>query len=92
MYAGRECHGIRLVVTNRELLRPVRIGLEVAAALVALHGDQYDLDAALRLFGSRDTLARTRQGHDPATIARTWSRGEREWRARRDPYLLYRAE
>ncbi len=64
----------------------------MAAALVALHGDQYDLDAALRLFGSRDTLTRIRQGEDPGTIARTWSRGEREWRARREPYLLYRAE
>lgn len=88
-YAGLECQGVRLVVTNRALLRPVRVGLEIASALVQLHGDRYDLDAALRLFGSRDTLVRIGAGDDPWGIARSWSGGEREWRALREAYLLY---
>src|SRR5438093_8140115 len=31
-YAGQECQGVFIVVTDREALRPVRVGLEVASA------------------------------------------------------------
>lgn len=89
VHAGQACSGVSLVVTDRGLLRPVRLGLEIAAALVDLHGDRFDLGAALRLFGSAETLDRIRAGDDPWEIAWSWSRGEREWRARREPYLLY---
>ena len=42
-YAGEVCQGVFFVVTDREAMRPVRLGLEVAAALVRLYGDRYDL-------------------------------------------------
>ena len=40
-YAGQECQGVFMVITNRAALQPVRVGLEVAAALSTLFGDQY---------------------------------------------------
>ncbi len=78
-----------MIVTDRSALRPVRVGLEVAAALYRLYGDTFEIDAAGRLFGSRETLRRTKAGDDPAAIARSWVAGEAAWRRLRAPYLLY---
>jgi uncharacterized protein YbbC (DUF1343 family) len=87
--AGQLCHGVFLIVTDRDRLRSVRLGLEIAAALTRLHGAQFDLDAAARLFGSKVTLARVRAGEDPATIAASWASDEAKWRALQMKYLLY---
>jgi uncharacterized protein YbbC (DUF1343 family) len=89
-YAGEECGGVFMIVTDREALRPVRLGLEIAAMLHKLYGAAYQLDQAERLFGSRDSLVRVRAGEDPAAIAGSWAAGEARWRLLRAKYLLYR--
>ena len=88
-YAGERCEGVFFVVTDRDAFRPVRLGLEVAAALHRLYGDRFDLDAVARLLGSRDTLARIRAGDPPWEIAAGWAAGEAAWRRLVVPYLLY---
>jgi uncharacterized protein YbbC (DUF1343 family)/CubicO group peptidase (beta-lactamase class C family) len=89
-YSGQECQGVFMVVTNRAVLRPVRVGVEVASLLQKLYGSKFELDAAERLFGSKEGLARLRAGDDPATIAQSWSAGESRWRLLRNQYLIYR--
>jgi uncharacterized protein YbbC (DUF1343 family) len=86
---GQVCHGVFIIVTDRERLRPVRVGLEIAAALTRLHGSQFDLNAAAQLFGSKMTLGRVHAGEDPATVASSWAGDESHWRAIRAQYLLY---
>ena len=88
-YAGEMCAGVFLIVTNRDLLRPVRTGLEIAAALYRLYPASFDIDAAVRLLGSRDAIERVKAGEDPAVIAAGWTDGENAWRQLREPYLLY---
>lgn len=89
-YANQECQGVFMVVTDREALHPVRVGLEIAAALSKLYPADFQIDLAARLFGSRDTLTRVKQGEDPASIAASWNAAEAQWRLRRAKYLLYR--
>jgi uncharacterized protein YbbC (DUF1343 family) len=89
IFVGERCQGVHVVVTDRNEVKPVRLGVELASALRSLFPDQFEIDAALRLFGSADGLARIREGDDPAAIARSWSVAERRWRAMRAPYLLY---
>jgi uncharacterized protein YbbC (DUF1343 family)/CubicO group peptidase (beta-lactamase class C family) len=89
-YAKEECQGVFMIVTDRAALRPVRLGLEVAAMLHKLYGAKFELELAQRLFGSKDTLTRIRAGEDPAAIASTWGAGEGRWRLLRAKYLLYR--
>ena len=88
-YAAERCEGIALLVTARDRLRPVRLGVEIAAALHRLYPDRFDVDAAVRLVGSRDVIRRIRAGDDPAAIAADWAEGEAEWLELREPYLLY---
>lgn len=89
-YANEPCQGVFIVVTDRTALRPVRVGAELAAAISRLHGAQYQIDAAARLFGSAANLARLKAGDDPATLVNGWSGAEARWRLLRARYLLYR--
>ncbi|MBE3033420.1 MAG: DUF1343 domain-containing protein [Actinobacteria bacterium] len=89
-YADEECGGVFMIVTDRAAIRPVRVGVEIAAMLNKMYGAKYELEAAERLFGSKAGLARIRSGEDPSAIAGAWSAGEARWRLLRNKYLLYR--
>ena len=89
-YAKEECQGVFMVVTDRLALRPVRLGVELAAMLSKLYGARYEIEAAERLFGSKDGLSRLRSGDDPAAVVASWAAAEARWRLLRAKYLLYR--
>lgn len=89
-YAGERCEGVFLTITNRAALQPVRVGLEIAAALWQLHGDRYAMENTDRLLGSRASLERVKAGEDPAVVAASWTAAESKWRTLRAKYLLYR--
>jgi uncharacterized protein YbbC (DUF1343 family)/CubicO group peptidase (beta-lactamase class C family) len=88
-YANELCKGVFMVVTDRNAVRPVRVGLEVAAAIQRLYPTQFEINTAARLFGSTAGLARIVRGEDPAAIAASWNGGEARWRLLRAKYLLY---
>jgi uncharacterized protein YbbC (DUF1343 family) len=89
-FANEECGGVFMIVTDRAALRPVRVGVEIAAMLHKLYGARFELESAERLFGSKEGLARIRGGEDPAAIVGGWAAGEARWRLMRNKYLLYR--
>ncbi|MBZ5560630.1 MAG: DUF1343 domain-containing protein, partial [Acidobacteriia bacterium] len=86
---GQACHGVSLIVTDRDRVRPVRVGLEIAAALSKLYGAQFTLEEAAYLLGSKATIEKIRAGRDPAAIAASWAADEAKWRLTRAKYLLY---
>jgi uncharacterized protein YbbC (DUF1343 family)/CubicO group peptidase (beta-lactamase class C family) len=89
-YAGQACQGAFLVVTDRRTIRPVRIGVEIAAALQRLHGDRFDLPAAGPLLGSRAAIEAIRASEDPERVSAAWEADEAAWRQLSAKYLLYR--
>ena len=89
-YANEECGGVFMMVTDRAALRPVRVGVEIAAMLHKLHGAKYQLQSAERLFGSKEGLERIRAGDDPSAVVGSWAAAEARWRVLRNKYLLYR--
>jgi uncharacterized protein YbbC (DUF1343 family) len=88
-YGGDACHGVFMVVVDRDALRPVRLGVEIASALWKAYGSVFELDGARTLLGSAATIERIRGGEDPVAIARSWSGDEARWRTTRAKYLLY---
>jgi uncharacterized protein YbbC (DUF1343 family) len=88
-FAGDSCSGVYFVVTDREALKPVRLGVEIASALTKLFPSQIDFGKTALLLGSAETLNRIRAGDDPATIAASWALAESQWRRLRAKYLLY---
>ena len=88
-FAGRKCRGVFILVTDRQALRPVRLGLEVAATLHRLYPAKYRLENEDNLLGSERVLIQILAGEDPAGIAKTWRADEKHWRQLRRRYLLY---
>jgi uncharacterized protein YbbC (DUF1343 family)/CubicO group peptidase (beta-lactamase class C family) len=88
-FPNTECQGVFITITDRAAVRPVRLGVEIAAALIKLYPGQLQVDSAIRLFGSQDGLARLKAGEDPAAIAASWAPAETAWRQLRAKYLLY---
>jgi uncharacterized protein YbbC (DUF1343 family) len=88
-FAGKKCRGVFILVTDRQALRPVRLGLEVAAVLHRLYPDKYRLEAEENLLGSEAALIQILAGEDPADIVKNWQAGEKHWRQLRSRYLLY---
>jgi uncharacterized protein YbbC (DUF1343 family) len=89
-YKGEACQGVFFTITDRNALQPVRVGLEIAAALWKLHPDRYQMQNTERLLGSRESLERVRAGEDPTVVAASWAAAEARWRQLRAKYLLYR--
>jgi uncharacterized protein YbbC (DUF1343 family) len=89
-FAKEECHGVFMLITDRNAVRPVRVGVEIAAALLKLFPGKLEIDLAQRLFGSADGLNRLKAGEDPAAIAASWAAAEARWRLLRAKYVLYR--
>jgi uncharacterized protein YbbC (DUF1343 family) len=86
---GQPCRGVFLLVTDRDALRPVRVGVEIAAALSTMYGPQFTLEENAPLVGAKATIEKIRAGVDPATIAASWRGDEEQWRMLRAKYLLY---
>jgi uncharacterized protein YbbC (DUF1343 family)/CubicO group peptidase (beta-lactamase class C family) len=88
-FAGLECRGIRITVVDRNRLEPVRLGLEIAAALRDLHPSQWnsaDFGALLASATTRDAFAR---GESVVRIVASWAAGLRAFETRRASILLY---
>jgi len=88
-FPNEECGGVFIVITDRQALRPVRVGVEIASALVKLFPGKLEIDLAARLFGSTAGLSRIKSGDDAAAIAQSWQAGEARWRLTRAKYLIY---
>ena len=88
-FANEKCQGVFFIVTDRDALKPVRVGLEVVAALAAIHPGKFEPGRTAILVGSTADLERAGTGTDPAAIAAGWAGAESRWRSLRAKYLLY---
>jgi uncharacterized protein YbbC (DUF1343 family) len=90
VFQGQECGGVNLVVTDRAALRPVRVGIELAAALRRLHPTDWKTDAFNRLLVNDEAYERVKRGDAPEEIERGWQARLSEFRRERARFLLYR--
>ena len=85
IFAGKECGGVRMAITDRKVLRPVATGVAIATALRRLYSSDFALDKMQRLVRDPATMEAIRSG-TPVD----WSADETAFNARREKYLLYR--
>jgi uncharacterized protein YbbC (DUF1343 family) len=91
IYAGRSCPGLRIVVTDRDAARPLRVFAELAAALRDLQPNDFKLDwtHTRRLVGRERFRELYESGATGAEIARLFETDSAEFEKTREPYLLY---
>jgi len=90
IYARVACGGIRLVVTDREAIRPVTVALALAETLAEVHRDQWRPEGIQNLLVNRSTMwALLRREPLPRLLA--WAEIDlNSFLKRRASYLIYR--
>lgn len=88
-YAGQLCHGVSVIVTERNQLDSPELGIELAAALHRLYGDRFALAKISRLLVNQKVLDALTAGQDPQRIAEDWQADLHRFAQDRRQYLLY---
>lgn len=88
-FAGEECGGVMIIITDRSALRPVRLGIEIAVALRKFFRESWRAEDVGRLLVNRRALELLLQGADADQIERSWQSSLDEFRRLRQKYLLY---
>jgi uncharacterized protein YbbC (DUF1343 family) len=89
VYARVSCGGLRLVVTDREIVRPVTVAFALAGQLRARHRDQFRPEAIQNLLVNRSTMWAFLRG-DTLDRVLAWSNNDRaSFLNRRASYLMY---
>jgi uncharacterized protein YbbC (DUF1343 family)/CubicO group peptidase (beta-lactamase class C family) len=88
-YKDRRCHGVRIILNNRNALDSPALGIEIASALHRLYQEKFQLDKTLPLIGSRKVLQEIKNGLDPRQIAREWEEDLARFKKMRANYMLY---
>jgi uncharacterized protein YbbC (DUF1343 family) len=90
LYAGQRCGGVAARVTDRAVVRSMRVGLEVAAILQKLYPQQFDVSKLITLVGNSDTIQQLQSGVAPDKIVASWSDSLAVFEQIRRKYFLYK--
>jgi len=89
-YAGEQVGGVRLVVTDRERVRPVTVALALAHELRARYPRQFRPEAIQNLLVDRPTMWALLRGEPLARLVGWADKELADFLQRRPPHLLYR--
>jgi uncharacterized protein YbbC (DUF1343 family) len=89
-YNGQACHGVNLIVTNRELLDSPELGIELASALLKLHPQQFHIEKMLEILANHAVYEALMRGEDPHRIALDWQDDLARFQQLRQQYLIYK--
>ncbi len=88
-FAGEVCRGVNVAITDRRVFEPVRVGLEIAAAVRRLHPAEWEAEKVAVLLLNRGVLEALVRGTDPDEVIALATSGITEFARRRSPHLLY---
>jgi uncharacterized protein YbbC (DUF1343 family) len=89
LYKGELCHGVKIILTDRNALQSMRMGMEITSVLLKLYPEKLQPAKMIDLMGNAATIKQIVQSGDPSAIMSSWNEGLEEFRKRRAKYLLY---
>jgi uncharacterized protein YbbC (DUF1343 family)/CubicO group peptidase (beta-lactamase class C family) len=90
VFAGEECGGVRILLTDRDACRPLDVGITLALVLHRRHGDALKLREKFpTLLKHPPTLEAVADGAPLDRIRSLWEPALGAFAARRAPYLRY---
>ena len=88
-YAGQMCHGVELLVTDRNVVDSPQLGLEIATVLHKQFPDKFQINKINTLLANDGVLQALLEGRDPQRIAEDWQQQLQVFAVKRKAYLLY---
>jgi uncharacterized protein YbbC (DUF1343 family) len=89
-YAGRECGGVQILITDWDRFDPLTLGIALAVELRARYPRDWEPAGLLRLIADRATHDAVVAGRDVAAIRALWEPELAEFRTVRSRYLIYK--
>ncbi|MGC8594249.1 MAG: exo-beta-N-acetylmuramidase NamZ family protein [Candidatus Kryptoniota bacterium] len=91
-YEGEICHGVKIVVTDRNRLKPVEMGIYLLWALRKLYPDSLKVRplALDRLAGTPVIRKMIYEGKHPGEIISSWQKETEQFSRFREKFLLYK--
>ena len=89
VHAGKRCGGVRIDLVDREALRSVSLGIEIATALRDLYPVDWDRKNFIALIANANAVERLERGESAPRIVASWQKELEEFQERRAKYLLY---
>jgi uncharacterized protein YbbC (DUF1343 family) len=87
--AGLEVEGLRLIITDRNALRPTELGLHLMATIRRLYPKAINFWDNRKLIGDPETIRRLTEGEAAESILSTWKAALENYLVERDKYLIY---
>jgi uncharacterized protein YbbC (DUF1343 family)/CubicO group peptidase (beta-lactamase class C family) len=88
-FKNQLCHGVQIILVDRQALDSAALGVEIASALHRLYPRDFELDKTLPLIGRLEVLQSIKDGQDPNAIVLNWQHPLEKFRKLRSKYLLY---
>lgn len=88
-FKNEVCHGVQIILIDRQALDPTALGVEITAALYKLFPGEFQLDKTLDIICARWILLAIKDGQDPCSIVVRWHKPLEQFRKLRSKYLLY---
>jgi uncharacterized protein YbbC (DUF1343 family) len=89
-HSGERCSGVSIRVTDRFVVRSMRLGLEIAEILQKLYPKEFDNAKLIALVGNADTIQQIQNGVPPEKIVASWSDALSNFDKVRRKYFLYK--
>jgi len=89
-YSGQPCHGVNIVLTNREFLDAPELGMELATVLLKLYPQEYHVEKILEILASQAVYDAIIRGEDPHRIDLDWQDDLLKFEKTRERYLIYK--
>jgi uncharacterized protein YbbC (DUF1343 family) len=90
LYGGQRCGGVAIRVTDKQAVRSMRMGVEIATVLKKLYPANFDPAKTIFLVGNAETVHQLEQGVGPEQIVASWSGDLSTFDALRRKYFLYK--
>jgi uncharacterized protein YbbC (DUF1343 family)/CubicO group peptidase (beta-lactamase class C family) len=89
-YSGQACQGVNFVLTDRNGLDAVELGIELAAALHKFYPNDFKIDKMQGLLVNQAAYDALLAGQDPRRIAQDWMEDLQTFGKTRQKYLIYK--
>lgn len=87
--AGVEVEGLRIIITDRNALRPTEFALHLFATMRRLYPKALNFWDNRKLIGDPETIRRLTEGEAAQSILNGWNAALSKYAAERDRYLIY---
>lgn len=88
-YAGELCHGVRVIVLDRNVLDAPELGIVIASMLHKFYPQNFKIEHMNALLANRHVMEELTSGVDASKIADDWRDSLQEFEVKRQKVLLY---